>query len=117
MKAVLVIFADLDPAYITLAIALIAPVLTYLVAARKLSGRIKDTEATELWAESRAIREWSGKQIEMLHKHIDELENKNQSLNDEVLELRSTVQELKNQNSSLDRLLREYFNKDIGDSP
>lgn len=62
--------------YVALFAALVGPLLTYLVAARKLSGQIKNSEATELWAESRSIREWSSTQIIELRRYVTELEGR-----------------------------------------
>jgi hypothetical protein len=42
---------------VPLAIALVAPVGAYVLAARRLSGRIATTEAAQLWAESASIRD------------------------------------------------------------
>lgn len=64
----------MDPGFVALFIALIAPVGAYLVASRKLSGQIKDSDATELWAESKSIREWATQRIKELNAHIDLLE-------------------------------------------
>ena len=38
-------------------VAAVAPLATYLIAARRFSGKIESSEATELWAESRSIRD------------------------------------------------------------
>lgn len=42
---------------VPVAVALIAPVVTYVVAARKMSGKIATSDASELWEESRSIRD------------------------------------------------------------
>lgn len=77
-------------------IALIGPVGAYLVAVRQLSGKIKNSDATELWAESRSIREWSAARIKELNEHIDELEER-------VAELEKTNRELTDENRDLKR--------------
>lgn len=41
---------------VPIAVALAAPIFTYLVAARKLSGRIHTSEAGQLWEEANALR-------------------------------------------------------------
>lgn len=109
----------IDPALIAIVVALIGPLLTYLVAARKLSGRIKDSDATELWAESRSIREWSTARVKELDDHIDKLEERllkvetanialaeeNRGLLREIYDLRTKIHELQGQNSTLTNLL------------
>lgn len=82
--------AALDPGILALVVALFAPLATYLIAARRLSGRIKDSEATELWAESRSIRDWSttrmkelSDEIRELEQRLSELEAKNSELTEE----------------------------------
>lgn len=61
-------------ALIAAIVALGGPVVAYLIAAKQLSGRIKNSDATELWAESRSIREWSSGRIKELTEHIERLE-------------------------------------------
>lgn len=74
-------------AIIAAVLALGGPIAAYLVAAKQLSGRIKDSDATELWAESRSIREWSAgrikeltDQISRLELRLDEIEGMNRAL-------------------------------------
>ena len=82
--------------------ALAAPVGAYLVAARQFSGRIKDSDATELWTESRSIREWSAERVKELSEHIailetrlNEIEEKNSALVEENQRLTSELTYLK----------------------
>jgi chromosome segregation ATPase len=105
----LTIFGAIDATLAVVLVAFFSPLVTYLVTARKLSGKIKNSEATELWAESRSIREWSVARVKELDDHIDELELRlkevelansdlakdNRELTREVFELRSTKAELK----------------------
>ena len=86
-------FAVLDPAIIAIVVALIAPLATYLVAAKRLSGRIRDSEATDLWAESRSIRDWSTTRMK--------------ELSDEIRELEQRLNELVQENADLKRRLGE----------
>lgn len=102
-----------------LIVACIAPLLTYLAAARRLSGRIKDSEASDLWAESKAIRDWSTQRVRELHDEIEHLENRvnaldqknfklgeeNRRLTREVYNLRSRIQHLQDEKASVARLL------------
>jgi hypothetical protein len=53
----------IDPIFAAVVVAIIAPIGAYLAAARKMSGKIHTSEATDLWAESKAIREWSQQEI------------------------------------------------------
>lgn len=113
------LFGAIDPALGGVAIALVTSLATYLVAARNLSGRIKNSDASELWAESRSIREWSTERVRELDEHIDRLEDRlgivekanhalteeNMRLNRELFELRNNLHDLQTQNGSLMRLL------------
>lgn len=63
-----------------LVVALGGPLVTYLIAARRLSGKIGSSDATELWQESRSIRDWSKAQIEMLTARIAAVEQQNATL-------------------------------------
>jgi chromosome segregation ATPase len=48
----------MDPAvYIPVAVAIVTPLAAYLLAARRMSGKVQTSDAGELWAESRAIRD------------------------------------------------------------
>lgn len=61
---------------IALAGVLVAPVLAYLAAARRLSGRIATSEASSLWAESASIREDYRAQLASERARTDELEDR-----------------------------------------
>jgi len=72
---------------LTLIGILAAPLLGYLAAARRLSGKVASSEAADLWEESRSIRQDYQKRIEELNKviyncqqRIDELERRNDQL-------------------------------------
>jgi hypothetical protein len=58
------VLAAIDPA-VTIAVlaAAIGPIGAYLVAARRLSGKINNSDAEQLWAESKAIRDWSNDRL------------------------------------------------------
>jgi regulator of replication initiation timing len=96
-----------DPAWILLIAVIIGPLLTYLVAARKLSGRIKDSDATELWAESRSIREWSTERVRELTKHIDELDVRLATLETKNGELLAENKKLLQEKAHLEQLLEQ----------
>lgn len=78
----MIVLAAIDPlvGIFGAIVALGGPLVTYLVAARKLSGRIGSSDATELWQESRSIRDWSKAQIEMLTARIAAVEEQNATL-------------------------------------
>jgi hypothetical protein len=65
---------------IALLAALVGPLITYLVAARRFSGKIETTEARDLWAESASIRDWSRRRIVALEKRVETLEEENERL-------------------------------------
>lgn len=57
-----------------LVIALLAPLGAYLVAARKLSGQVKNSDAADLWKESSDIRKWSTDRVKELDDQVREVE-------------------------------------------
>jgi hypothetical protein len=89
------------PTIIAIVAAVAAPLGAYLLAARRFSGKIQTSDAKDLWAESRAIRDWGTKRIEVLNEQIgrlekrvatlelrnESLEGKNRALTRQVVEL------------------------------
>ena len=73
--------AAIDPIAATAIVAAaVGPIGAYLVAARRLSGKVTNSDAEQLWAESKAIRDWSGdrmnlqdEEIKALRKNLDDL--------------------------------------------
>lgn len=61
-------------------IALGGPFLTYLIAARRTSGRIRSSDASELWAEAGAIRRECAERVRALEARVTELEKRNMEL-------------------------------------
>lgn len=107
---------------IALAGIFIGPLVTYLVTARRLSGKISTSAATDLWEESRSIRQDYQKRIEELNSvvtrctdRIDTLEERNDQLylengnlkrmieqhENTISELRDIVHDLADQNKAL----------------
>lgn len=89
-------------------IASIAPLTAYLIAARRFSGKIDSSDASELWKESRSIRDWSKHHIEELNLVIARLEarigvveNQNVALRTEIVTLTA---ELKKSRERVDEL-------------
>lgn len=113
------LFGALDPAMGGIIIAAISALVTYLVAARNLSGKIKNSDASQLWAESRSIREWSALRMKELNEHVDALEKRladleakneelaaeNRRLVRQLYEERELMHELQQQNIKLSALL------------
>lgn len=88
------VLGAIEPGVVAVLVALLGPLATYLVAVRQLSGRIKNSDAHELWEESRSIREWSALRMTELNAHIfkleqrvEELETTNRALTEENLHL------------------------------
>lgn len=60
--------------YLAFSAILIAPLVGYLTASRRLSGKIGTSSADQLWAESKSIREDYREQIRRANAHVTELE-------------------------------------------
>lgn len=100
LLAFLITLAVIDPLLITLAVGMIAPIGAYLMAARKMSGKIATTEAHDLWEESRAIREWSAARIDKCDEEI-------QALREQLREAKNRITHLESEKRRLEKLLRE----------
>lgn len=85
---------------IGLAAASVGAILTYLGAARRLSGKINTSEAEQLWSEARAIRDDYREQLGEATKRTVELENR-------VAALERKNGELANENAALRQQVRE----------
>jgi chromosome segregation ATPase len=86
---------------VPLAIALVAPVGAYLLAARKMSGKIATSDATQLWAEARNIRDdyrsrliAAGERYSELEARVANLERVNTGLVAENYDLKAKIAEL-----------------------
>jgi chromosome segregation ATPase len=66
----------MDPVIGVIMAAALGALGSYLAVARKLSGKINTSDATELWNESRSIREWSAERIATLTAEVSELEQR-----------------------------------------
>jgi predicted RNase H-like nuclease (RuvC/YqgF family) len=91
-----------------LASALISPLIAYVVATRRLSGKVSTSEASELWKESSSIREdyrdrlrYSDEQLRRLESRISALEESNNELREENHRLRKTCEALTRENEAL----------------
>lgn len=83
------------PAVFALIAAVFAPLGAYLIAKRQFSGRIETSDAKELWAESRAIREWSQQRIDTLNDVVARLEERERLLEGRVRLLETENDELR----------------------
>lgn len=97
---------------ISLGTVIAASVLSYLAASRRLSGKIGTSDAEQLWAESKSIREDYRKQIIAANKRIAELEQSVQNCEtlynksqDENRSLTLRIEQLENKNGELAKLL------------
>lgn len=73
---------------LAIAAIIVAPLGAYLVAARQFSGKIETSDASELWEESRSIRDWSQLRMKELNETCARLENRVRDLeegNDSLL--------------------------------
>lgn len=110
-----VLLADMgepSPTALVALIAAIGPVGAYLLAARKMSGKIGTSDAEQLWAESKAIRDWSKERLEMQDKEITDLrealsalssrcsalEKENETLRDDLLQANDHISKLQGVN-------------------
>ena len=76
--------------------AVIGALVTYLVAARRLSGKIASSEAKDLWEEAGKIRDWAYTEIDSLRKRLEAAERAHESCLKENAELRRRVSALEN---------------------
>ena len=95
--------AEIDPSVALIGVigVIVGPLGAYLLAARKLSGKVATSEATDLWAESKSIRDWSTARIGaldaelvVLRTRISLCEQQNESLSRENRRLMEQVHEL-----------------------
>lgn len=92
------------PVILTLIAAVCAAIGAYLVAARQFSGKIATSDASDLWEESRSIRDWATKRIKELGEIVTHLEGR-------VAELEQHNGNLTSENQRLLRELEECRDK------
>lgn len=81
-------------AYVVVAFGtLTGSLLTYLMAARKASGRIRSSDASDLWEESSAIRRECAERVRVLETRVSELEGMNMDLMTENFRLQRSAAE------------------------
>ncbi len=93
---------------VAISAAIVAPLLTYVIAARRMSGKIQTSEASDLWAESRALRDDYKSQVGMLQTQVKdlisrvrELEENKTMLEKANLQLARRVDDLENELASV----------------
>lgn len=77
-------------AIVAIIAAIGAPLAAYLVAAKRFSGRIESSDAAELWAESRSIRDWSQRRIDELQREVTRLREELRVARGRIAELEGT---------------------------
>jgi predicted RNase H-like nuclease (RuvC/YqgF family) len=85
------------PVTIAVVAAVVGPLLTYLAAARRLSGRIATSEAASLWAESAAMRQDYLARITQLNATVERCQARVQELENYVDKLREMNGTLRDQ--------------------
>ena len=109
----------MDPAILIAVLAVLAavfgPLATLLVAARRFSGKITDSSASDLWSESRSIRQdladrnkfladsitRMDERVLSLEKLNNDLRRENNDLRDKIRALEVIIAELRDQIASL----------------
>lgn len=72
-----------------------APLVAYIVATRRLSGKISTSEASELWKESTAIRHDYRDRLRFADDHLRELEGRVRALEKENTTLQQENERLR----------------------
>lgn len=105
----LLLVAALDPS-VTIAVfaAAIGPIGAYLVAARRLSGKIANSDAEQLWAESKSIRDWSKDRLESCEDEIRELREALGKISSRLAVVEAENENLRSINAVYRRRLHTY---------
>jgi len=103
--------------WVPLVIAVIAPLGAYLLAARKMSGKVATSDANALWKEASAIRDDYRDRITKandrqaaLETRVATLEGQNNDLVKENYELRTEITSLKTLVSTLQATIKRLEN-------
>jgi predicted nucleic acid-binding Zn-ribbon protein len=101
---------------VAILVATVGPLLTYLVASRKLSGKIGTSEASDLWAESGKIRDDYRARIDTanvrqaeLESRVARLEGENNTLVRENISLHSRIDTLERENAELKKQIADLL--------
>jgi septal ring factor EnvC (AmiA/AmiB activator) len=95
-----------------------APLVAYIAASRKLSGKIGTSEASDLWTESKNIRDDYRTRIDQanmrqaeLEARVAKLESQNNDLTRENLQLRNRIDVLERENAELKEQIADLLKK------
>ena len=89
-------------------IAAVGSALSAVVAIRRASGRVGTSEATELWNESRAIRQDYAARIETLNEVVARCETRIEAQAQRIDDLEAKNEKLYLENGNLKRMLEEH---------
>ena len=85
----------------------VGPLITYLIAAKRLSGRVSTSAAAELWEESRSIRQDLTKRNEYLRKLVDGCDERIEKLENRIDTLEAEKYQLNLENGALKQVVEE----------
>lgn len=88
---------------VAVAAVVVSPLLGWLAAARRFSGKIDTSDASKLWAESASMRDDYRRQIEALTTRVEKLELMNADLASANGEQAARIAELERENAALRR--------------
>jgi chromosome segregation ATPase len=99
----------------------LGPLAAYIVAARRFSGKVTTSEASQLWDESKSMREdyrerlrLAGEDIARLAERISRLEEANDVLRGEVRHLETSNEELRIENAALKLKVEQLERENAG---
>jgi hypothetical protein len=93
-------------AWVPIVVAVVAPIGAYLLAARKMSGKVSTSDATQLWKEAGAIRDDYRGQLQLADARVQNLEVRIGRLEDQNDLLANDNRALRIKVSELERELR-----------
>lgn len=76
------------PALVTVTVAALGALGAYIAAAKKLSGKINTSEASQLWEESRSIRDDYRDQLKVANDTIKDLRDRIKLLEEQIRSLK-----------------------------
>jgi chromosome segregation ATPase len=96
--------------------AVVGPLVAYITASRKLSGKIGTSDADALWSESKSIREdyrdqlgGANRRLVRCEERIAQVEGLNSDLVRENLALRQRIDTLEHENAELKQQIAELL--------
>jgi len=119
------LLAAIDPLTGGILAAGVAALGAYFAAARRFSGKIGTSDAADLWAESRSIRDWSQARITALDMEVavlrtrvgivetqnEALSRENSALMKQITDLNTTIAELRAEIVTLTSGLRRSYER------